>query len=1175
MNQYLKTIQDLLQQGNNLSGADKEALLKALTDADKQWSITDFKLDRTEKVKKTTAILLEETIEELEQKRKAVEAQNRELEIESSLERVRAVAMGMKKSDDLLSICEVLFKELQTLGFSNLRNALINTFADEQHYFIDYDFSDFAGGSSTRIPYSGHPAIEKYIKEATKKNDAFIELVVTGKELDDWKEFRRANGETDDPRLDNIAALYYYNYSIGVASIGISTFQPITQEKLEVLKRFRNVFDLAYKRYVDISKAEAQAREAKIEAALERTRTQSMIMQHSKELDDSLRVFHEQVLLLGIPSAFSFLWLPDEKNERHIFWAAWGEVKNSSTVFKSKAINYPLDRNEPATAQCLVDWKGNEPIVSYHVTPPGVENYFAAWQELIDGVEQLKPEYFSGGLYYVEAFMKYGCFGVMVTNDLPGDEKKILGRFAIEFERTYTRFLDLQKAEAQAREATIEAALEKVRSRSLAMHRSDEIKDVVLTVLDKIMELGIEMNGGVSLVTFFPDSKDFLHWLTIGPDFFNVRLPYFDHVIFKECADAREKGMELFANIYSGDVKRSYFKWLMEQTGFSAAPQDLKDWVNGQSYFGFSFAIQKNSGVFLNDYTGKSFSKETNEILMRFSKVFEQSYVRFLDLQKAEAQAREAQIEAALERVRSRTMGMQKSNELGEVAVLLYRQFLSLGVSSVLNCGYVEVDEINNSQLGWMTKTDGSPSGSFNLPMIGDPVFQDRYDSWKRKDSVFHQIVTGDQLKKHIEFIRHTLGSKEVEELVVTKFPDPTIFYCGNFSNGYLHIITGTLLSKAEENLLERFTRVFEQTYTRFLDLQKAEAQAREAQIEAALEKVRSRSLAMHQSSELEEVIMVVSEQLLQLQFRFHNVSFSSTNEQKETTFWLATPGRPHPFLIQLPYLETTMLTRVFEARKNGIDFFADTLTAGENQEWLQHLIYKSRNSFTEEDKKYLLTLKGLARSTVLTKHIILAIINYAIVPLTQEQNFILKRFGNVFEQAYTRFLDLQKAEAQARESQVEAALEKVRSRSLAMHKSDELLEVVKSVFDRFQELNIELMATTILIFEKKSKDIEWWLVNKIDQQLSRINIKYTDVLYLRNLTEAKENNKELFSACYSREEKNEFFSYVFEHSDFKNVPETVKKVMLESPVYNMSVAFGGNIGILIYRLSDNFRKRK
>ena len=59
-----------------------------------------------------------------------------------------------------------------------------------------------------------------------------------------------------------------------------------------------------------------------------------------------------------------------------------------------------------------------------------------------------------------------------------------------------------------------------------------------------------------------------------------------------------------------------------------------------------------------------------------------------------------------------------------------------------------------------------------------------------------------------------------------SQFPDPTIFYCGNFSKGYLHLVTGNLLTTDEESLLDRFTRAFEMTYNRFLDLQKAEAQA-------------------------------------------------------------------------------------------------------------------------------------------------------------------------------------------------------------------------------------------------------------------------------------------------------------------------------------------------------------
>ena len=83
MNKYLQNILDIIQGSEHFSNHEKTIIAKSLKDADKELEIVSFKLDRTEKVKRTTGILLEETIEELEQKRKAIEAQNRELEIES------------------------------------------------------------------------------------------------------------------------------------------------------------------------------------------------------------------------------------------------------------------------------------------------------------------------------------------------------------------------------------------------------------------------------------------------------------------------------------------------------------------------------------------------------------------------------------------------------------------------------------------------------------------------------------------------------------------------------------------------------------------------------------------------------------------------------------------------------------------------------------------------------------------------------------------------------------------------------------------------------------------------------------------------------------------------------------------------------------------------------------
>ncbi|MEO6488876.1 MAG: hypothetical protein ABIO04_02960, partial [Ferruginibacter sp.] len=322
----------------------------------------------------------------------------------------------------------------------------------------------------------------------------------------------------------------------------------LSESEADILKRFSKVFEQAYTRFLDLQKAEAQVREAKIESALERTRTQSMIMQHSNELDDTLRVFHEQVLLLGINSAFSFLWLPDEKNDRHIFWAAWAEnisptqfIDHTTTAFNSKAIDYPLDRNDPATTQCLVDWKGNEPIVSYHVQPTGVKSYFLAWQELIDGVENLKPENFSDGLYYVEAFMKYGCFGVMVTNDLTADEKKILGRFATEFERTYRRFLDLQKAEVQAREAQIEGALERVRSRTMAMHKSEELFEVINVLSEQLQRLDFKFDSASFAINNNSDDLDF--WLASPgqPYPAKIYIPYVDQPVMNNVNQAKKK----------------------------------------------------------------------------------------------------------------------------------------------------------------------------------------------------------------------------------------------------------------------------------------------------------------------------------------------------------------------------------------------------------------------------------------------------------------------------------------------------------------------------------------------------------------------------------------------------------------------------------------------------------
>ena len=105
MNQHLQTILEFIQHSDALSAQEKETISKAVKEVDKSITITEFKLDRTEKVKRTTAILLEETIEELEQKRKAIEESNTALT--KSLLELKAAQAQLIQSEKMASLGEL------------------------------------------------------------------------------------------------------------------------------------------------------------------------------------------------------------------------------------------------------------------------------------------------------------------------------------------------------------------------------------------------------------------------------------------------------------------------------------------------------------------------------------------------------------------------------------------------------------------------------------------------------------------------------------------------------------------------------------------------------------------------------------------------------------------------------------------------------------------------------------------------------------------------------------------------------------------------------------------------------------------------------------------------------------------------------------------------------------
>jgi signal transduction histidine kinase len=1121
MNQKLQNILDIIQQSEKIDDEQKDNLIKAVKDADKELEITAFKLERTEKVKKTTAILLEETIEELEQKRKAVEAQNRDLEIEASLERVRTVAMGMNTSDDLLNICEVSFKEFKKLGFDNLRNAIIHILNDEKRFFLDYDYSDYLGGRITNINYNSHPFVEDYLRQIKKADDAFAQVVIESTELDGWKEFRRSGGQVDDPRLDETQSLYYYLFSIGVGDIGISTFNPIDDTQIKILKRFRNVFDLAYRRYNDIALAEVQAREAQIELALERVRARTMAMQSSNELKEVVLNMFDGLKSLGVDPTVCNISLMDKKTCDSDVWSAHQTdnglityrvfISHFEHPFRKKLIDSFLNKISFSVHELSGDLKKS--YIQYlidHVDYSKVPDEVTKSNEKLVNIEE--------GIVLSAAYMKYGLLIVSRSHAISNDESDILQRFAKIFEQTYTRFLDLQKAEAQAREAQIEASLEKVRAHTMGMQTSNDLSNVALVMFEQMKSLGGELFAfGIVLCDKQKDKVEQWHNLgnegMISPFSVPVDLDY----IHRYRYDQWKAGEELFSIEIPKDYIAHHFELMFELPSVKAAMDEvaaqgvqveIPDWeIDYGASFRHGYLLVSSLKPFKEDY-----------IFPRFAKVFDQAYTRFLDLKKAEAQAREAQIEAALERVRAKAMAMHSSDDISDTIGIVFKELPKLEINS-LRCGVVLLSKDSYKGVFYAAATTNDSDSQIVVgegDMSVHPIFMNQRENWTRNENYFITL-RDEELKSYYQelFRRSSIHYNPKENDIKTEHG-----YYFYFSEGMFYAWSEEPYSESDINILKRFNAIIDLTFRRYFDLKKAEAQAREAQIEASLERLRAKSMSMQQSDELHEVLAVLCEQfdiLDILPMSTHMTILDIENNKftfRETGKFGNRSFGEHTF--DLDAMDTWK--DMVESWRNSEPFTINRLHfPKENLPQVWEVFHKSFASMPEESR---ITPDDYPDGIYHTagKHPFGYIGMNQVRPATPEEEQIVIKFANEFGRAYQRFLDLQKAEAQAREAIKQAALDRVRGEIASMRTSDDLNRITPLIWRELKTLEVPFIRCGVFIVDEDKENVQVYLTTPDGKSLGVLNLSF-DANELTSKTVEYWRQKLIYKEHWNKEE--------------------------------------------------------
>ncbi len=773
-----------------------------------------------EKIKKEN----QELREAVRRRTVELEAKNRELEMEAALEKVRSVAMGMQAPADMLRISKAISRQLTKLGIRNIRNVQCAIFGNHSEHYLDYTYFRLPRKSSIHeISTLKAGEAKSFVEEMRGNPQAYFTTSFKGARLKKWIELQEKMGYYLDPHLREAGSVHNYFFSIGTGALGISTYAPLDDDSIEILKRFRDVFDLAYKRHADISKAEAQAREAQIEASLERIRSVSMAMRKSDELFDIIRTVFGEWKKLGVEFYECNINLLDRSKKE---WINWGTGIGDATLPTSVKFQW---FDDPIVNQLYEDSISGISYRTYLLEGEVMKHFLDGMYTHTDfkyAPEQYRKELYSIPKQFLShAFMKYGSMDLVGPEEPPAPTIEILKRFAKVFEQAYTRYLDLQKAEAQAREAQIEAALERVRAKVMAMNNSKDLDETSLVFGEQLRKLGIDWQFSYFwLVDETKDENTF--WIT-WPDFKTSITIYTlaeAAQYFNECLVEWRKGTRIHDNFVPKPEVQAWldtFQRIADDAGGVANEvMQAKNFPEGVFYYD---AMMKygSFGICIN----KPATDEQKNIQCRFAIEFERAYTRFLDLKTAETQAHRARIETALERVRARALAMQEPEELVDVARVLRQEMGQLGVEA-LETGTVFIhDTASETAECWFAIRDQKHA---DKKLIADHIRLDLNATWVGKqmldfferDDVQVSIPMRGQRRK--EWIEYCYGlSSILDGYYGAHIPD-RVYHLYKFSNGAIGAAAPGDISAESWELLQRTASVFSLAYSRFRDLSQA-----------------------------------------------------------------------------------------------------------------------------------------------------------------------------------------------------------------------------------------------------------------------------------------------------------------------------------------------------------------
>ncbi len=359
----------------------------------------------------------------------------------------------------------------------------------------------------------------------------------------------------------------------------------------------------------------------------------------------------------------------------------------------------------------------------------------------------------------------------------------------------------------------IEAALEKVRARTINMRASSELAETSATLFQELNDLGIHaIRTGVGIFDDAHEAMDL--WVTTMAgnqqvmrvlDYFSLHI----HPVFENLIKARREGKPYELTILRGDQVRDYYQSLN-----TYITQPSNQFYQEEFFYSFFFA----QGT-LNVNTSQSLTDEEISIVIGFARVLGLIYTRFLDLQIAESKALEARRQTSLERVRAEIATMRTANDLERITPFMWQELVNLGVEFT-RCGIFIIDEKKRVVHAYLSTPQGKPLGVLHLPFDGADITQKIVENWKA-GTVYRENWNRQQFEAWVQSMVEQGQITEVETYQGPDSPNEWLTLSFTpFSQGMLYVGSHEYL---QADLVKSLADSFSVAYARYEDFKRLE----------------------------------------------------------------------------------------------------------------------------------------------------------------------------------------------------------------------------------------------------------------------------------------------------------------------------------------------------------------